>query len=60
MVLYELPMCLSSKESACQYKIHRRCGFDPWMRKVPLGEEMATHSSTPAWKISWTDEPGRL
>ena len=21
---------------------------------------MATHSSTPAWKIPWTEEPGRL
>ena len=21
---------------------------------------MATHSSTPAWKISWMEEPGRL
>ena len=24
----------------------------------PLEEEMATHSSILAWKISWTDEPG--
>ena len=23
-------------------------------------KEMATHSSTLAWKISWTEEPGRL
>ena len=23
-----------------------------------LEAEMATHSSTPAWKISWTEEPG--
>ena len=21
---------------------------------------MATHSSTPAWRIPWTEEPGRL
>ena len=26
----------------------------------PLEKEMATHSSTPAWKIPWTEEPGRL
>ena len=26
----------------------------------PLGKEMAPHSSTPAWKIPWTEEPGRL
>ena len=26
----------------------------------PLEKEMATHSSTFAWKIPWTEEPGRL
>ena len=26
----------------------------------PLETEMATHSSTLAWKIPWTEEPGRL
>ena len=25
-----------------------------------LEKEMTTHSSTLAWKISWTEEPGRL
>ena len=26
----------------------------------PLEKEMATHSSTLAWKIPWSEEPGRL
>ena len=26
----------------------------------PLEQEMATHSSILAWKISWTEEPSRL
>ena len=26
----------------------------------PLEKEMAIHSSTIAWKITWTEEPGRL
>ena len=26
----------------------------------PLVEEMAIHSSTIAWRIPWTEEPGRL
>ena len=26
----------------------------------PLEEEMATHSSILAWKIPWTEEPGKL
>ena len=26
----------------------------------PLEEEMATHSSILAWRIPWTEEPGKL
>ena len=26
----------------------------------PLEEEMVTHSSILAWRIPWTEEPGRL
>ena len=26
----------------------------------PLEKEMATHSSILAWKVPWTEEPGRL
>ena len=26
----------------------------------PLEEEMATHSNILAWRIPWTEEPGRL
>ena len=29
-------------------------------REDLLEKEMATHSSTLAWKILWTEEPGRL
>ena len=29
-------------------------------REDPLEKEMATHSSTLAWKIPWREEPGRL
>ena len=28
--------------------------------KDPLEKEMATHSSILAWRIPWTQEPGRL
>ena len=28
--------------------------------KYPLEKEMATHSSTLAWRIPWKEEPGRL
>ena len=26
----------------------------------PLEKEMATHSTTLAWRIPWTEKPGRL
>ena len=29
-------------------------------REDPLEKEMAIHSSIIAWKIPWTEEPGRL
>ena len=29
-------------------------------REDPLDKEMATHSSTVAWKIPWMEDPGRL
>ena len=29
-------------------------------REDPLEKEMEIHSSTIAWKISWTEEPGRI
>ena len=45
----ELPMWLTSKESACQC---RKCSFNPWAGKIPE-VETATHSSIPAWGTSW-------
>ena len=36
--------------------------WETWVRSLgqedPLEKEMATHSSTLAWKIPWTEEPG--
>ena len=34
----------------------RRRGFDPWVKKIALEKEMATHSSILAWRIPWTEE----
>ena len=37
---------------------------ETWVRSLgwedPVEEGVATHSSTLAWRISWTEEPGRL
>ena len=32
------------KESTCQCRRHRRCGFDPWVRKIP-------------WRRAWQPTP---
>ena len=38
--------------------------WETWVRSLgqedPLEKGMATHSSILAWRISWTEEPGRL
>ena len=38
--------------------------WETWVQSLgwedPLEKEMATHSSTLAWKIPWTEEPGGL
>ena len=34
--------------------------FDTWVGKIPWRKKMATHSSILAWRIPWTEEPGRL
>ena len=38
--------------------------WEPWLQSLdqedPLEKEMATHSSVLAWRIPWTEEPGRL
>ena len=34
----------SGKEAACQYKRHKRCGFDPWVGTIP-------------WRRAWQSPP---
>ena len=37
---------------------------ETWVRSLgredPLEKRMSTHSSIPAWRIPWTEEPGRV
>ena len=55
--LHGASLWLSGKESTCQC---RRCGFNPWVRKIPPEKKIASHSSILAWGIPWTEEPGGL
>ena len=51
-------------EAVAQMVKHLLTMRDTWVRSLgwedPLEKEMATHSSTLAWKTPWTEEPGRL
>ena len=47
------------KESTCNAGDARHAGSLP-VRKIPPEKDMETHSSILAWKIPWTEEPGRL
>ena len=58
-VFQAIALILSSKLNS--QLIHLQCrgsGFNPWVQF--LEKEMATHSSVLAWRIPWTEEPGRL
>ena len=43
----DLPGGISCKESACQCRRHKRCGFDPWIRKIPW--ERKRHPTPVFW-----------
>jgi len=53
------PGGVSGKEPACQF---RRCNrqVQSLGQEDPLETGMATHSSIPAWRIPWSEEPGGL
>jgi len=54
-----LPQHLSGKESAC-----KAGDTETWVQSLdqedPLEEGTATYSRVLAWRISWTEESGRL
>ena len=58
--LTRLPRWLSGKESTCQRRNLRRHVFDPWVGKIPLEKEMATHSSILAGLIPRMEGLGGL
>ena len=50
----------SDKELACQCRRHKRLKVRSLGWEDPLEEGTATRSSILAWRIPWTEEPGRL
>ena len=65
-LLNELSMFLNlSRASLVAQRLkHLPPMWETWVRSLgwedPLEKEMATHSSTLAWRIPWKEEPGRL
>ena len=53
-----------TKNWSAQTVKHLPAMQETWVQSLgwedPLEKEMATHSSTLAWKIPWTDKPDRL
>ena len=56
VVALSFPGGSDSKESACM----QEPWVQSWDQEDPLEKEMETHSSIRAWRIPWTEEPGRL
>ena len=42
--MFGLPMWHNGKESPCQCRRHKRCGFNPWVGKIP-------------WRRKWEPTP---
>ena len=59
-VLGGFPGDASGKEPACQCRRLKQTCVRSLGQKDPLEETMATHSSILAWRIPWTERPGRL
>ena len=65
MILLFIFLASSPQDSLVAHTVkHLSTMRETWVRALgwedPLEKEMATHSSTIAWKIPWREEPGRL
>ena len=53
---FHLPRWLSGKVSACQCRRHKRCGFDPWVRRFPgegNGHPLQHSCLERPWRGAW-------
>ena len=48
------------KNPACQFRRHKRCGFDPWVRKIPWRRKWQPIPVFLPGKFSGPKEPGGL
>ena len=51
---------LSGKEPVCQCRRHKRCGFDPWIKKITWRKQWQPTAVFLPGESPWTEEPGKL
>ena len=54
---------MDEKVNLCSFvipAIRNELKINEWVKDLSMEKAMAPHSSTPAWKIPWMEEPGRL
>ena len=56
----DFPGGASGKEPVCPCRRCKRCGFSPWVWRIPLEECVATDYSILARRIPWIEKPGGL
>ena len=60
MFIFLCLICVKSIINLLQYSTIWLIVLVGYLREDPLEKGMATHSSTLAWRIPWTEEPGGL
>ena len=62
--MFNLSFRIRRASLVAQVVKHLPAIWETWVQSLgcedPLEKETATHSSTLAWKIPWTEEPSRL
>ena len=57
MVQMGISRWCTGKESACQCRVHKRLGFDPWVGKIPWSRKwQPIPVFLPREEIPWTEE----
>ena len=58
--MYSFSNLVSGAQSVNSLPTMWKTRVQPWVRKIPLEKEVATHSSILAWRILWMEEAGGL
>ena len=58
-VLAFIMPALGLKEPACQCRRHKRCGFIPWVEKIPWRRAWQSIPIFLPGESPWTEEPGQ-